>query len=614
MGGGIAQLASYGSADIYLTGNPSITFFKSVSRRHTNFAMESIQQTFQGPVDFGKKCTATISRTGDLAYTMWLQITLPDLAAIPTFTPSPPDPTRPTITNTYFKSASSMVVEALPPSSPGFLETYTAMACDISHPTQSSTIPIIHTVALSDPVAGTTTRDATVLASQVQNASSYTLYCTTGKPDEMYVFGAPVVVPAPSDPLAPVTFVIQSLPLNTATFEFSVSVSSPGQLARSPPVYATVSKTREFTFVDVRPATYSCKVISSRAASQGINNFAEQTSLPQQVVNVKWCNSVGHALIQSAELELGGSRIDRHVSEWFDIRSELMEKDEKLKGFHDMVGKYATFDMWNDVHSSSGQKTYFVPLVFYSNRSPGMAIPLIALQFHELKLNFEFRPFRELVKAHSYVSFPNEPSMTNCKLYVDYIFLDQPERIRYAQIPHEYLIEQIQYHGSEPVVGADNASAKTLSRKILLNFNHPVKEILWVYSAKDNHTVDPVHGNSWFDYHIPGKESSEVFKSFRLQLNGADRFNERPGEYFRKVQPYQHHTRCPLKRVYVYSFALNPEDMQPSGTCNMSRIDSATFNATLHEHIQSGKIHIFAVSYNVLRISNGMGGLAFVSS
>lgn len=243
-----------------------------------------------------------------------------------------------------------------------------------------------------------------------------------------------------------------------------------------------------------------------------------------------------------------------------------------------------------------------------------MAIPLIALQFHEVKLNFDFRPFKELIRAHSTVTYPTEPTFVNLRLYCDYVFLDQPERIRFAQHPHEYLIQQVQYHGAEPVIGADDPMARTLSRKIALNLNHPVKELVWVYCASRNSTPDAATGNTWFDYDIPGKPDAEIFKGVRLQLNGADRFNERPGEYFRLAQPYQHHTRIPNKKVYVYSFAISPEDAQPSGTCNMSRLDSVTFNVSLTDDVLTGRIHIFGVSYNVLRIVNGMGGLAFVTA
>ena len=109
-----------------------------------------------------------------------------------------------------------------------------------------------------------------------------------------------------------------------------------------------------------------------------------------------------------------------------------------------------------------------------------------------------------------------------------------------------------------------------------------------------------------------GKNPVEVAK---VQLNGQDRFSEREGSYFDRVQPWQHHTRTPTVGVNVYSFALKPEEHQPSGTCNFSRIDKATLNLTLSvntvKQLNTAKVRIYAVNYNVLRVMSGMGGLAY---
>jgi hypothetical protein len=101
----------------------------------------------------------------------------------------------------------------------------------------------------------------------------------------------------------------------------------------------------------------------------------------------------------------------------------------------------------------------------------------------------------------------------------------------------------------------------------------------------------------------------------KLQLNGQDRFSEREGSYFSLVQPYQHHTRNPDEGINVYSFALRPEEHQPSGSCNFSRIDNATLQLVLSNATVQGtntaKVRVYAVNYNVLRVMSGMGGLAY---
>lgn len=229
-------------------------------------------------------------------------------------------------------------------------------------------------------------------------------------------------------------------------------------------------------------------------------------------------------------------------------------------------------------------------------------------------------------------------ALGSASLFVDYIYLDTDERRRFAQVSHEYLIEQLQFTGDE--------STSNTSNKIKLNFNHPVKEILWVCQPDDNVSDAAPYGKQWFNYtdayDNTYKESSGVWTgsmpgiaaggannvyvpvSFedgknpvakaKLQLNGHDRFSERDGKYFNLVQPYQHHENVPSQGINVYSFGLKPEEHQPSGTCNMSRIDNATLQLTLTPATVSGrtaKVRVYAVNYNVLRIMSGMGGLAY---
>lgn len=245
-------------------------------------------------------------------------------------------------------------------------------------------------------------------------------------------------------------------------------------------------------------------------------------------------------------------------------------------------------------------------------------------------------------------------SLGTTSLFVDYIYLDTDERRRFAQVSHEYLIEQLQFTGDE--------STSSTSNKIKLNFNHPVKELVWIVQPDahvDTSSTSTYLGKQWFNYtdnydvsyvsggaftssaalvnnadlqagSMPGvaaggANSVYVPVSFesgtnpvafaKLQLNGHDRFSERDGRYFNLVQPYQHHENVPSQGINVYSFALKPEEHQPSGTCNMSRIDNATLQLTLTSQAVTGgrsvKVRVYAVNYNVLRIMSGMGGLAY---
>lgn len=436
------QLVAYGAQDVYLTGNPQITFMKTVYRRHTNFAIESIEQTFQGTADFGKKVQCVISRNGDLINRIYLQVQFPALSL----------------------------------------------------------------------------------------GSIYT--------------------------------------------------------------------------------------------EDQINNFTNLDS-------VAWTNSLGHALIKTVYVEIGGQKIDTHYGEWLEIWNSLTQVSEKENGYDKMVGRYAS--SVGLIGNADFSRNYYVPLMFWFNRNPGLSLPLIALQYHEVKITIDFRHAQELIVGltssgardfdANVTSIRDSAgvSLVNAALWVDYVYLDTEERRRFAQMSHEYLIDQLQFTGFESV------QLDQVSQKIRLNYNHPVKELIWTIQRAENFEVGTAY-NDWFNFSaaLPGvpvpSNAVDLMADSLILLNGHERFSIRPQTYFRLVQPYQNHTRIPDNFIYMYSFGLRPEEHQPSGTVNMSRIDNAQlkFDLTNVANLPGGlptgavgRIAIYAVNYNVLRLMSGMGGLAY---
>ena len=390
MGGGLMQLVAYGAQDIYLTGNPQITFFKVVYRRHTNFSMESIEQTINGAVGDNARVTSTISRNGDLVSRLYLEHTL-----------------------------------------------------------------------------------------------------------------------------------------------------------------------------------HSTAVLNESAVD-----------------------------INSVELEIGGQKIDKHYGHWMEVWAELTENKSGLTygtNFQKTTGM-GMGAVYNDTGSLTlgtstiqvdagggttpdaelpllvtpvdmDDRVVYTPLQFWFCRNPGLALPLIALQYHEVKVIVEFGTITCANNDH--------------KLWADYIYLDTDERRRFAQVSHEYLIEQLQFQ--------DSASANSHD----LNFNHPVKELIWT--------------GGWTGGAVVALRA--LTDTAQLKLNGHDRFAARKMNYFTGAQVYQHHTGeggFVDNSIAVYSFALKPEEHQPSGTCNFSRIDNARLELSTAD-----ALYIYAINYNVLRIMSGMGGLAY---
>jgi hypothetical protein len=457
--GALMQLVAYGAQDVYLTANPQVTFFKQAYRRHSNFAMESVQQPFSGVANYGKKVTATIARSGDLIGRVYLEVTIPcvDLNAI------------------------------------------------------------------------------------VPDASG---------------------------------------------------------------------------------------------------------------AQFRWLNWLGHNLIRNVDIEIGGQRIDKHYGDWLHIWSELTTAAGKQAGYAEMVGNVPELTnlitqvgvdggcgtdcvptdphMSIEARSCCPEYTLHIPLKFWFNRNMGLALPLIALQYHEVKINVEFNDLRNLMWTNDLTvrDTVNSYGFVSAYLYVDYIYLDTEERRRFAQVAHEYLIEQLQFTGDETVTSSAN--------KVKMSFNHPVKEIVWVvqrdsFVTCDPAIIDPWKGQQPFNYTdywdraaldsgygiglMRGMAGANPTISAKIQMNGQDRFSERQGSYFNLVQPYQHHTNVPAKGINMYSFSLNPEEHQPSGTCNMSRIDNANLQLNLTANtigdMNTAKVRIYAVNYNVLRIVAGMGGISY---
>jgi hypothetical protein len=278
--------------------------------------------------------------------------------------------------------------------------------------------------------------------------------------------------------------------------------------------------------------------------------------------------------------------------------------------------------------------TVYLPLIFFFNRNPGLYLPLIALQYHEVRIDFDL--------TDKFASYCNTDRF---KVWANYVYLDTEERRRFAQKGHEYLIEQVQHTGVDSITAGQTTNKR-------LSFNHPVKELVWCFNDSST-TASNVAAQLWnFTLHPAGSDiklesnayaitSGNCFVStstvgtplvysgedgslspfteevagpltdFKLVLNGQDRFKAQKGKYFNQVQAYNHHSGNPYPGVYSYSFALKPEEHQPTGTCNFSRIDNAQVAVTSPAGHGVTNMHMFAVNYNVLRIQSGMGGLAF---
>ena len=434
MTGGLLQLSAYGAQDIYLTGNPQITFFVGVYRRYTNFAIQNISQYFIGNADFGQKVYCQIDRIGDLINQVFLRIKLPSLV----------------------------------------------------------------------------------------------------------------------------------------------------------------------------PYNY--------------------TDNKGNLVEYFWVNSIGHSIIKIIEIEIGGVVIDRQYGLWMQIWSDLTVPVGKRLGFNQMIGQSENpINLNNNI-----ELNLYVPLYFWFCKNIGLSLPLIAIQSQEVRFNVTFRIYDELIISSngSKININNNPiQITQTYLDVDYIFLEDQERKIFAKNNHQYLIEQLQVYATtltsnglkqDPTDPNKMTRIPDLSQNILLDFNHPVKELLWVIQNTTVLSSYPYGGNEWFNFSTQSYKNGKVngtdpMLKAKILFEGQELFDTKDAIYFRAVVPYQRHTNVPNNFIYVYSFSTNPEDFQPSGSCNFSRIDNQQLYFEISDQLIQPIITVFAVNYNILNIAAGMAGVEYIN-
>ena len=452
MGGGIIQLVANGGQDIYLTGNPQITFFKKVVKRHTNFAIERFQQYPKGTIDWGNKLTFDIERKADLLGKCYLDFVL-----------------------------------------------------------------------------------------------------------EFYH-----------------------------------------------------DENNKLTFDQIRQHLISNKQ----------NNAISK--------------SLGYSFIDTIDIEIGGCTIDEQTGHWMAIKSELKKNfNQRMEDVFITGGFYqASYISPNAIYIS-------IPLQFWFNENPGLYLPLVALQYHDVKINVKLNPINKILLNKNNTGSPdsNNPTIFNIQiiefdLFCDYIYLDTIERKKFAQKSHEYLIEQVQ------ILPGEFCNSCNQITTIPLIFNHPVKEIIWTLHDKENLKI---LGPLW-------SEQKNRINGVKLHLNGNARFMDNtPGIYFQTIQHYQHHNGINLQKLlvelagfidgtvkaiynngngmeivgpsasldpFIYSFSMEPDNIQPSGSCNFSRLDNSVLTLDINNNIPTINnygldVRIYGTNYNILRIMKGMGGLAY---
>ena len=337
----------------------------------------------------------------------------------------------------------------------------------------------------------------------------------------------------------------------------------------------------------------------------------ELPSFGNETDKTRYTDSIGNALIEYADLIIGGQIIERITGEYMEIYNQYFISDSKQESLKNMVGTTGKKGGLGYTANTEGifPKTFLVPLPFYFYRSEPLSIPLCALSRQEVEVRIKFRKFSELYYSENGTIITNTPKLGNTTLPVEYVFLgdDEVSYIKKSRI--DYLITQIQLSTN---------ITKNMTPSYRLGFVNPVKEI---FIAIQNSNL--VANNEIFNYSNPVSFNTNYHHliSMNMDFNGETIIDEKVADtnFMFSLQPLLHHTRMPKvsdkRQFYCYSFSIDPEGYTPSGQINMSRIQNKTIRFNLSGNGGIDRyIKIYAKSYNILRIENGLAGLMFIDN
>lgn len=596
MTGGLIQLAIHGTQDIFLTGAPNVTFFKIVYRRHTNFSIESIPQHFVGSLNFGQETMSVIEKIGDLMSRIYLEITIPKVDLVKNMAHWKIDVNEAKkqfeqshylyqMVNEYISINSETVAQL-----ESILKTNNISMTDIEYIMKNSDF-------------------VNKLALKRREIKSFISSNDFKNIQESLGIGSDIIYQI-------YRFDIQIL-FHSVIKKIDLLKNFPAEEISNKKRTEILKAIDNVLYPEMK--NFFHEIYSIHLRKEKIYRSLQDGTYVERY-QFAWVEELGHAIIDQIEIKIGNQLIDKHTGDWLILFNNLYLGEYQVNNYYKMIGNVPELITFSD----DAKKMYklIIPLQFWFCRYVGLSLPLISLRYHDIILMLRVKELSLLCYTEddpNIISIQNLQSQYNinlvdARIYVDYIFLDSEERKRFAQTTHEYLIEVVHFNDFKNIMDKHFAAH--------LNFTLPTKYIVW-FAQPENYRQNFTGKNKcqWNNFGISQEKTGYTMESAHLRLNTYHRTDPYFDiKYFNYVQPYLYFKRSPNDGLYVYSFAIQPMEHQPSGSINLGRIDDfvldVVFTNNFVKIIRNNEnegiyMAVYAVSYNILRIMGGMGGLAF---
>jgi len=637
MGGGLLQIVSSTNEDLFITSKPQITFFKLVFYRYTNFSIETLEEFFDGAPDFGESVTCTLAKTGDLINHMYLKIDLPEVH-IPILNDS--------IIHQKNKS---------------FINDIILQYNEVKQEFSNYKIYIKYFFILWRllwkeviSIAGNYNSIINIinLYKKSDNWIEYNKYNN--------IFSNVYTKKINSN----INFDIVYM------FEFSLKTEY--QFSNY-----SILKNNEFKdklkifLINYRENTtlYNNQLFNELTK---IKNIIDTEKI--DYYRFSWLPKIGLRLIDNIEISIGGQVIDRLNSNMLNIWYELTISHNQINTFNNIIGNIPKLNTYNTNKKDS--YSLYIPLPFWFSKYKGISLPALALRYHDIQVNLKLKELTDCCmietienKLSDNININEHIKILNVSLYIDYVYIEQEERKKFGRNSLEYLIDQHQY------LPVNNINSININQ--LLYFVNPIKELLWTCQTKvwdryefvkiykfqyitnltndkikliigEKHLIKKddnirIYNSKYYNniYKVINIDETSItinsdfirddygyveiintifsentIDTLSITFNSLVRVSEREGMYYNLIQPWKHHKNIPSPGIYLFSFAINPEDYQPSGSCNMGLLDAnqafISINPIFFEYMEKNvSINFYARSINILKITEGMASLAF---